>query len=226
MYFVTLNSYYDENNSTKPIKHYFDYHSYISFDYNQWKTYIVMIQPTQITFLNGTTTMVFESEQTYIDNFITNISDYYGYITITLSPRRYNIQEYVLYQPDFKSRSLNTNIEKSSPIDSNTTSFSQEVKDATFETTNNFNDAAYNVFDLLAKIGGFCSLLKFVFGSVTGFVNNTLIKVELINKIKSKISSSKLDQFKTYITMAKNKTRVHPLTVIEEEKRQCKILNF
>ena len=107
-------------NSTKPIKHYFDYHSYITFDNNQWKTYTVMIQPIQITFLNGTTTMVFESEQTYADNFMYNGSDYYGYITITLSPRRYNIQEYVLYQPDFKLRNLNTEIEKSSPIGSNT----------------------------------------------------------------------------------------------------------
>ena len=107
-------------NSTNPIKHYFDYHSYITFDNNQWKTYIVMIQPTQITFLNGTTTTVFESEQTYSDNFISNSLKYYCDMTITLSPRRYNIQEYVLYQPDFKSRNLNTDIEKSPPISSNT----------------------------------------------------------------------------------------------------------
>ena len=106
--------------NTKPIKHYFDYHSILSFDNNEWKCYIVMIQPTQITFLNGTTTMVFESEQTYADNYINNGLTYYSEILITLSPRRYNIQEYVLYQPDFKSRNLNTDIEKSSPIDSNT----------------------------------------------------------------------------------------------------------
>ena len=111
-------------------------------------------------------------------------------------------------------------------INYNTTNFSQEGKDTTFENANNFNDVAYSMFDLLAKIGGFCSFLKFVFGAVTSFVNNTLIKVELINKIKTKISSSKFNKLKTYITITKNNARVQPLTVIEEEKRPCKISIF
>ena len=55
-----------------------------------------------------------------MDNYLYGFPDLYCQIYIMLSPRRYNIQEYVLYQPDFKSRNLNTDIEKSPPISSNT----------------------------------------------------------------------------------------------------------
>ena len=109
-------------------------------------------------------------------------------------------------------------------INYNTTNFSEEGKATPFEPAHNFNDVCYNLFDLFAKIGGFFSFLKLVFGAVTGFVNNTLMKVELINKIKSKILLSKFNKFKTYSTMAKSNTRVQPLTIIEEEKRSCMIL--
>ena len=106
-------------------------------------------------------------------------------------------------------------------INYNKTNFSQEGKDTTFETVNNFNNVAYNVFDLLAKIGEFYSFLKLIFGAVTGFANNTLMKIELINKMKSKISSSKFNNFKRISTMAKSNAKIQPFTVIEEEKRPC-----
>ena len=62
---VTLNSYYDGNDSTTPIKKYFDYHNVLVFANNFYKYVIVMIQPTFITFLNGTNATVFESEKFY-----------------------------------------------------------------------------------------------------------------------------------------------------------------
>ena len=71
---------------------------------------------------------------------------------------------------------------------------------------------------MLAKIGGFYSLLKLVFGVVAGFVNNTLMKLELINTLKSKISESKIKKFRNYSSIPKSDFKIQPLTVIEEEK--------
>ena len=71
---------------------------------------------------------------------------------------------------------------------------------------------------MLAKIGGFYSLLKLVFGVIAGFVNNTLMKLELINTLKSKISESKTNKFRNNSSVPKNSAKIKPLTVIEEEK--------
>ena len=61
VYLTTLNSYYDDSDATTPIKKYFDYQNSILISENFWKYAYVPIQPTQITFLNGTSVTIFES---------------------------------------------------------------------------------------------------------------------------------------------------------------------
>ena len=138
-----------------------------------------------------------------------------------LSPKRYKIQEYLLYQPVNVTRNLNSDIVSSLPIHPETTKFDQTTNTSTSETKSESEDGLYNLLNILAKIGGFYSFMNLVFGAVAGFVNNTLMKVELINQIKSKISNSKTNIFRINNSSTKSQSKIQPLSVIEEEKINC-----
>ena len=217
IYFATLNSYYDDKDATTPIKQYFDYHDYILISENVWKLMNVLIQPTQISFLNGTNTTIFETGEKFIDSQ-NYISTYLFEIMFSLSPKRYKIQEYLLYQPVNVTRNLNSDIVSSLPIYPETTKFDQTTNTSTSEAKSKSEDVLYNLLNILAKIGGFYSFLNLVFGAVAGFVNNTLMKVELINQIKLKILNSKTNKFRYYNSSTKSQSKIQPLSVIEEEK--------
>ena len=219
---ATLNSYYDNSDATTPIKQYFDYHDYILISENVWKQMNVLIQPTQITFLNGTNTTIFETGENFIDSQ-NYVSSYLSEIMFTLSPKRYKIQEYLLYQPVNITRNLNSDIVSSLPIYPETTKFDQTTNTSTSETKSESEDGLYNLLNILAKIGGFYSFMNLVFGAAAGFVNNTLMKVELINQIKSKISNSKTNKFRYYNSSTKSQSKIQPLTVIEEEEKSPSI---
>ena len=171
----------------------------------------VLIQPTQISFLNGTNTTIFETGEKFIDSQ-NYISTYLFEIMFSLSPKRYKIQEYLLYQPVNVTRNLNSDIVSSLPIYPETTKFDQTTNTSTSEAKSKSEDVLYNLLNILAKIGGFYSFLNLVFGAVAGFVNNTLMKVELINQIKLKILNSKTNKFRYYNSSTKSQSKIQPLS--------------
>ena len=217
-YLLTLNSYYDEKDNSNPIKQYFDYHKSILYTNNVWKSIDVYIEPTEITFLNQTKTIIFETGTIFSEQQ-SYTSTYLAEMLIYLSPKRFKVEEYLLYQPKNSTRMLSNDMSASS--NSNKVNLDQSNTDTSTKETDN---GLYNIFNILAKIGGFYSFLNLVFGGVTSYLNRTLMKMEFINQIKSKIASSKVMNLELYKSNFMPNSKIRQKSLIEESKdnRKCK----
>ena len=78
----------------------------------------------------------------------------------------------------------------------------------------------FKVFCILAQIGGFYTFLQLIFGTISKFINENLMKMEFINQLKLKISNSKV------IKPENTSSKVKPLNVIEEYKGSGKHFNI
>lgn len=58
----TVNSYYDGSDPDNPIKQYIKYHDKVEFNRYMYTTSSFKISPTKVNFLNGTSTVVMETE--------------------------------------------------------------------------------------------------------------------------------------------------------------------
>ena len=80
-------------------------------------------------------------------------------------------------------------------------------------------DPLYQIFNILAKIGGFYSFLNLVFGSISNFVNDTLMKIDVIKKIKSKVATSNIKKMKLSCLASRQQSKIKPVLIAEESKR-------
>ena len=185
-YLVILNTYYDESDNANPIKQYVHYTKQI--DLTDWmvKSEFITIQPTQITFLNGSTTYAFEVDNIQSSQLI-NFSNTLWLVSFYLGTKRNKIIEYTMNQPNTTSRML-----ESSMIDINSSQFHANFVEANATEVNSEieENSFYKTFNILTKIGGFCFLLNFVFGSVCRIINEFVMKVEIIKRIKSELKSN------------------------------------
>ena len=207
-YFLTLNSYYDESDSDNPIKQYLDYHKNINHANSYRADLQVYIEGTEVTFLNGTKKTIFETGTIHSDTQYFS-SKYLAKITMFLSQKRYKIQEYNNYTPKFTTRMLDSNT-------SSTNSTEKVVKEES-------NPKYINLLRFLAEIGGFLYLIKTVFGAVSAFFSNTLMRMSLINEIKTKVSNTKVNRSNLYNQIDFRKMNARPLGIIEEEQKNRKL---
>ena len=130
-------------------------------------------------------------------------------MAIYLSPKRFKVEEYLLYQPKNSTRMLSNDMLASS----NSSKANLDQSNSNTSTCGTDN-GLYAIFNILAKIGGFYSFLNLFFGGVTGYLNRTLMKMEFINQIKSKIATSKVTNFELYKSSIMPNSKVKQINLI------------
>ena len=168
------------------------------------------IEPTEIIYLNGTKQTIFETSDVYTDQQYSD-STFKAGIYMNISPRKHRIEEYLLYQPNNTTRTLsylkadNPPQESINFVESTTSKESEEYQ-------------ILHTLHILALIGGFYSFLNLMFGTITCFINDTFMKMEFINQIKSKISNSKVAKMGLYKEWSPKDSKVMPVNLLEETK--------
>ena len=170
---ITVNSYYDHNDLTNPVKYTLDISpdTYVQVDY--YKFYSVPIVPTTINYLNGTSATIFETRprETIFSGQLSRI-DYMAF-QIVLSSEQYTIEQQINYQPVSNAERM---------LDATQTEVKEEED----------NDPLYNLFFILSQLGGFYSLLQLIFSPFINKIYQSMLMVDLINKHKENETKSKL----------------------------------
>ena len=182
---ITVNSFYDHNDLTNPIKYTLDISAGTFIGIGYYKIYKVPIVPTVINYLNGTSTTIFNTrprETVFSEEYSGKI---FISFSLVISSEQYTIEQQINYQPVSNDRRM---------LDTTQTEVKEEED----------NDSLYNLFFILSQLGGFYSFLKLILSPFVNKIYQSMLMVDLVNKHKENETKSKLNKSTSQIAQGQS----------------------
>ncbi|CAI2386380.1 unnamed protein product [Moneuplotes crassus] len=181
LYIHVNQGYFDESDTSNPIKEYIEVVDSLAIDGSTYHTKNIRVRHNEVVFLNGTRTSFYDIENVY-DSISTDAPDLpvvLAKVSLFMHPEKRTFTQVERITPDLSSaRNLNTT------TTTNTTN-EQVVTNQNKSSEEELNkDKYYYILTLLSQVGGFCYLVKLVFGTLASMFIENVKSAYLINVIK------------------------------------------
>jgi hypothetical protein len=158
------NSYYDHSDLADPIKKYLYTSNSIAMSIERFLLVAVDVVGTQVDYLNGTSDVIYRTDNVAFLTTAQPVPYLLGLIIIQATPEFYVYEQYENYQPvmDEVRRNLDT------------VTVEEKEKGG--------KGPLYDLFFVMAQLGGFYSFLKLILGGIFEKCYNSMLLADLVNR--------------------------------------------